>query len=516
MTHVVVVGAGIGGVPAAYSLKAQLGIRDRVTVVSDREYFHFVPSNPWVAMGWREQGDIAFPIGPYLAEHGIDFVAQAARRVDVENKRLELDDGSVLPYDYLLLATGIEGDFDEIEGMRAYTHSVLHIEQAAAAHQAYRQFVRQPGPIVVGAVQGSSILGPVYEFAFLADVDLRRRNVRERVPITLVTPEPYPGHLGLGEEGETRRLLGAVLRERGIQVVANARTLKVGPGPIHVMECDADGNDKQAHQLPFAYSVYWPAPRGVAAVRNTPGLGDRRGLIPVDDYLRSPVSPHIFAVGACVAHPAVAKTPLPVGAPDSVYCIQNQANTAVYNILAAIRGEAPASAVPIRAKWLADMGENGAHYLSEPQIPLRNIQWLKQGKWVYQAKVDFEKYFLNKIKLKPAGRIASLASHIATLISQAQAQKTEGILAPPTLRAVTRHLEVALAEDLFDDLCALAQVLERDSNTFASELLGAAIKDAKSHLSEANLEDMQAALRALLVAELPERQPGVEFVAGGT
>ena len=53
MTHVVVLGAGIAGIPVAYALKSRLGRNDEVTVVSDRDYFHFVPSNPWIAMGWR-------------------------------------------------------------------------------------------------------------------------------------------------------------------------------------------------------------------------------------------------------------------------------------------------------------------------------------------------------------------------------------------------------------------------------------------------------------------------------
>jgi len=51
---------------------------------------------------------------------------------------------------------------------------------------------------VIGAMQNSAIIGPVYEFAFLLDADLRYRNIRDRVPITLITPEPYVGHLGLG------------------------------------------------------------------------------------------------------------------------------------------------------------------------------------------------------------------------------------------------------------------------------------------------------------------------------
>ena len=73
MTHVVIIGAGIAGVPAAYAIKAQLGSKEKVTVVSDKDYFHFVPSNPWIAMGWRNRTDIAFPIEPYLRERGIEL-----------------------------------------------------------------------------------------------------------------------------------------------------------------------------------------------------------------------------------------------------------------------------------------------------------------------------------------------------------------------------------------------------------------------------------------------------------
>ena len=67
MTRIVIVGAGIAGVPAAYLIKAKLGGQASVTVISDKDYFHFVPSNPWIAMGGRKCNDTAFPIEPYFA-----------------------------------------------------------------------------------------------------------------------------------------------------------------------------------------------------------------------------------------------------------------------------------------------------------------------------------------------------------------------------------------------------------------------------------------------------------------
>ncbi len=516
MTHVVVLGAGIAGIPAAYALKSRLGPRDEVTVVSDKDYFHFVPSNPWIAMGWRERADIAFPIAPYLEARGIRFVHSKVKRIQPDLIQIDLENGDALFYDYLLIATGVEGAFDEIPGLAAHTHSVLHIEQAERAHAAYKEFARRPGPIVVGAAQGSSILGPVYEFAFLADADLKRRNIRERVPITLVTPEPWPGHLGLGAEESSRAVIESALADTNIRIICNARTERVEAGAVHVVELDEAGNDKQAHVLPFGFSVYWPAFRGVSGIRGTPGLVDDRGMVVVDEYLKNPAHPNVFAVGVCVARSPVDKTPLNVGAPDSVYSIQKEGETAVRNIVAAIHGEPLLSNIPQRARWLSDMGESGAAYLSVPQVPLRDINWMRQGRWVHLAKVDFEKYFVNKVRLKPAGEAPSVASRIADVMSQAQAGKLEGAIQPTASAATAKFLELQLGRDAFFELRALARSVGREAGDLAAELLSASVADARSYLSEAGVDALERARRELLVEELPERQPGVEFHGGGT
>ncbi len=516
MTHVVVLGAGIAGMPAAYALKSRLGPNDEVTVISDKDYFHFVPSNPWIAMGWRERSDIAFPVSPYLEARGIRFVHSKVKRIQPDLIQIDLENGDVLFYDYLLIATGAEGAFDEIPGLAEHTHSVLHIEQAERARAAYKEFVRRPGPIVVGAVQGSSILGPVYEFAFLADADLKRRNIRERVPITLVTPEPWPGHLGLGADNDSREAIEAVLADANIKVICNARTERVEAGAVHIVELDAAGKDQQPRTLPFAYSVYWPAFRGVSGIRGTADLVNERGLVVVDEFLRNPANPNIFAAGVCVAHGMADRTPLNVGAPDSVYSIQKETETAVANILAAIHGEPLLSNIPQRAKWLSDMGETGAAYLSGPQVPLRDINWMRQGRWVHLAKVDFEKYFVNKVRLKPAGPAPSVASRIADVMSQALAEKLEGTPHAPAAAPGSKAVETQLGRDAFFELRALARAVGRDPAALAAGLLSAAVADAKSYLSDAGVDALERARRELLVEELPERQPGVEFHGGGT
>ena len=55
MAHIVILGAGIGGMPMAYEMRELARAGDKVTVISNNPKFHFVPSNPWVAVNWRRR-----------------------------------------------------------------------------------------------------------------------------------------------------------------------------------------------------------------------------------------------------------------------------------------------------------------------------------------------------------------------------------------------------------------------------------------------------------------------------
>jgi sulfide:quinone oxidoreductase len=99
MAHIVVMGAGIGGMPAAYELRALLPKQHEITVVNASELFQFVPSNPWVAVGWRDREAVTLPIAPLLARKGIGFVAKAVTAIDAAGSQLTLAGGQTLPYD---------------------------------------------------------------------------------------------------------------------------------------------------------------------------------------------------------------------------------------------------------------------------------------------------------------------------------------------------------------------------------------------------------------------------------
>ena len=215
MAHIAILGAGIGGMPAAYELRRALGAAHRITVVNTVDYFQFVPSNPWLAVGWRERPAITFPIAPPLQRRGIDFIAKAVARIDAAANRLEMSDGSSLNYDYLIITTGPKLSFAEVPGSGpdgGFTHSVCTVDHAEQAWRAYQQFLQDPGPVVIGAMPMASCFGPAYEFSFILNTDLRRRRLRHKVPMTYVTSEPYIGHLGLGGVGDSKGLLESEFR----------------------------------------------------------------------------------------------------------------------------------------------------------------------------------------------------------------------------------------------------------------------------------------------------------------
>ena len=399
--RIVVLGAGLGGTIAAYEIKAAVKDRAEVMTVSDSDMYSFVPSNPWVAVRWREPEAIQVHLPPIFAKKKIGFTAVGAKRLHPQDKRLELNDGTSLDYDYLVIATGPDLAFDEIEGLGpdgGHTVSICQTPHASHAADAFDRFCENPGPIIVGAAQGASCFGPAYEFALILDTELRRRKIRDKVPMTFVTPEPYIGHLGLDGVGDTKSLLESELRDRHIKWVTNARMTKVEPTLMHVEEVADDGAVAKIHALPFAFSMMLPAFRGVPAVHGIQGLTNPRGFILIDKHQRNPAYPDIFALGVCVAIPPTGPTPVPVGVPKTGFMIESMVTAIATNLAALLDGREAEAEATWNAVCLADFGDGGVAFVAQPQIPPRNVNWSASGKWVHLAKIGFEKYFLRKVR----------------------------------------------------------------------------------------------------------------------
>jgi sulfide:quinone oxidoreductase len=385
--------------PAAYEMREKLRPGDKLTVISNNPKHHFTPSNPWVAVDWRKRGDIEVDIARPAGEEEGRFHPVGAKRVHPDKNQIELDDGRSIDYDYLVIATGPKLAFDESRawGRNGHTHSICHVDHAVEAEQAWQEFVKDPGPIVVGAVQGLLLRpglrvrhdhgyrpAPAQDPRQGAD-DLRHRRALHRPP----------------RPRRRRRLQGlieSVMRERHIKWICNAKTTKVEAGKMYVTEHDEDGTPKKEHVLDFKYSMMLPAFKGIDAVIGIEGLANPRGFILIDAFQRNPKFKNIYSVGVCVAIPPVEATPVPTGAPKTGYMIESMVTATVHQHPRSARRQGADHKATWNAVCLADFGDNGAAFVALPQIPPRNVNWFSKGKWVHLAKIAFEKYFMRKIK----------------------------------------------------------------------------------------------------------------------
>ncbi len=336
---------------------------------------------------------------------GVDWIAEPvvdridAEQVDARDRRRQ-----GINYDYL-----VDRDrapklaFDEVPGLGpdGFTQSICTQEHAAQAWEKYQDIPAESGPDRSSARRpGASCFGPAYEIAMIIDADLRKRKLRDRVPMTYVTSEPYIGHMGLGGVGDSKGLMESELRERHIKWITNAK----------ITRGRRERNDrarnwtraaplKKEHELPFAYS---DGDSGVQGRRR--GRGRARAVQPArlradrQASAHSEVPEHILG-GRLRRDPAGrADAGRDRRAEDRLHDRIDGLRRSAANIAADLAGKPAIAEATWNAICLADFGDTGAAFVALPQIPPRNVTWSKKGKWVHLAKIAFEKYFLRKVR----------------------------------------------------------------------------------------------------------------------
>lgn len=386
--NIVVVGGSFGGLTAAFELRSKLGKEHAITLISDQEEFVFIPSLPWVSLGWKKPEDVVFELKKPLTSKGIRFMHASAQKIDPESNKVITDKGEVA-YDYLVIATGAYLEFEAVKGLgpEKYTQSICTLGHAKQAYEAWQKFLSDPGPIVIGAAQGVSCFGPAYEQVFMVDTYLRRIKKRHEVPIIFITSEPYLGHFGIGGLGKSRRVTEDEFAERDIKAVTNAVIEEVTSDTIRL---------KGDAEFKFKYAMIIPPFTGVKAVMNSK-IGNPRGFLPVNEHYRHVNYPNIYAAGVAVAIMPPEATPVPTGVPKTGYMTEHMAKIAASNIAAEInKGEKKSEKVGVIC--FLDMGDSAILMSASPVLPPRDRFILKKNRFFHWFKVFFEGYYIWKMK----------------------------------------------------------------------------------------------------------------------
>lgn len=397
MANVVVIGAGLAGLPAAYELRHLLPGAHTVTLISSEPKFTFIPGLIQVALNLKPLAHIQLDLSRLAQRHHLNWVPGKVTSLDPDNKQIIVEGKLSVEYNYLAIATGASLAFDQIPGLgpSGYTQSVCTPDHALAAQQAWLDFLQNPGPVVVGAAPGAGCFGPAYEFVLMADHELRRLGLRQQVPITYVTPEPYVGHLGVSNVTNARKLTAALMQERDIQVIDNAEIKAINKHTITL----ADGQT-----LPFRYSMILPEFRGAGFVQAVSGLADARGFIPVLPTQRHPKFSTIYAAGVSTQLKQPDQTQIPIGLPKSGQMAEAMATAVAHNIAVELGAiQAPLQVPTLDALCFADFGNTGIAYIAAPVLPdpetgKRKRSYAVRGPWVVWVKAAFEEYFMVKMR----------------------------------------------------------------------------------------------------------------------
>lgn len=283
--NVVVLGAGTAGTMLVNKLRRRLDDTWTITVVDRDDAHAYQPGFLFVPFGGTAD-DLVRSRHAFVRD-GVELVLEPVDRIDVAAQEVLLLDGRLLPYDYLVIASGTVLRPDQTPGMlgaewRKSIFDFYTLDGAKALAAALQDF--RGGRLVVH-VTDMPIKCPVapLEFTFLADAWLRRHGLRSETELVFVTPLD-----GAFTKPIASERLGTMLAERGVAVEADFLVEHIEGTTL----VSYDGRE-----VPFDLLVTVPLHMGSDFVTRS-GLGDELGFVPVDKHtLQSTADPRIFAVG---------------------------------------------------------------------------------------------------------------------------------------------------------------------------------------------------------------------------
>lgn len=388
MIKVLILGGSFAGLEAAATVRRLLGDTAHVTVIDRTRWFEYRPSLPWVVFGRRRPGDVTVPRDKLLSRLGVNFVHDQVEEIDPLQQEVRTRNGRHR-YDFLVIALGATSPVAMPPALAGQGLAPVWLPEAMRLREELRRF--RGGPVVVAFHPGSPLTCAAYELVFQLDDFLRRRGLRGRSPVALVSYEKRPYDVG---GAKASRIVADWLAQCNITLFPGTFAEKVSGRFLKL----SDGSSVHCRLL-----IVVPPYRGSRVLQAVPGLTDANGFVVTDRTMRSLAYPNIYAAGDCVAFPG----------PKTGAMAEWQGRTAAQNIAADL-GVGKRAVFSSMLTCLVDLGPGrGLLTLRRPlprQGPAR-MHSVLAGLVPWLGKRAFEKYFLH-VRLKKPLFPASLASFL--------------------------------------------------------------------------------------------------------
>ncbi|MCP4360229.1 MAG: NAD(P)/FAD-dependent oxidoreductase [Chloroflexi bacterium] len=290
MKKLLILGAGTAGTMVANKLTHVLNRNEwKITIIDQDETHYYQPGFLFIPFGIYGENDVIKPKRDYIPP-GVEMIVSPIELIEPDQNQVRIvKDNRILPYDFLIIATGTQPCPEETPGLkgpewRESIHDFYTYEGAKALAKKLRTW--QGGELVVSIMElpYKCPVAPL-EFIFLADWYFHQRQMRDRVNLTLVTPLS-----GAFTKPRATQLLGNTLDEKGINLVTDFYPERIEPEDKRLISYDEV-------EVPYDLLVAVPVNMGAEVIGRS-GLGDELNHVRVDKHtFLSHKHDNIFALG---------------------------------------------------------------------------------------------------------------------------------------------------------------------------------------------------------------------------
>lgn len=390
MKKILILGAGTAGTMMANHLKHELDHKEwEIDIIDQRQEHYYQPGYLFLPFDIYQPEDIVKPIRDFIPK-GVNLISDKAGKILADENKVIMENGDVIHYDVLVIATGCNIAPDEVDGMAGteWRNSVFDFYTFDGALALRNKLRDWPGGKLVVHITEMPIKCPVapLEFAFLADSYFKHKHLRDQVEITYVTPLS-----GAFTKPRATETLSHLLVEKNIRQVNDFGIKKVDNENKKII-------DYEGREVEFDLLVTVPTNKGDELIERS-GLGDELNYVPTNKAtLQSMAFANVFVIGDA--------TNIPASKAGSVSHFEAEILTE--NILHFIKGEPLKEEFDGHANCFVETGNGKAllidfNYTHEPvegSFPFPGIgplRLLKESRMNHMGKLAFRWIYWNML-----------------------------------------------------------------------------------------------------------------------